>query len=465
MAECYPQGCPPCTEEISFPENPINGQRECFHIGKDPNTGEDILKCWVYDQCVPGWRAEGPSAAPINFKGQLDLTKTEAENGITVKEAGDYYIVNNGSDDVRDSNGNVIKTAQQYLNDEWFSLQHPILEGAFVLWSGTEWVEVPRPCGEEFELSIDDPFFGDGDCKPEVDQPADGPDLIARYKRVNDPADNDPQNDKFILGCDRLTKATTSIYGVGQIATSFGTDKDSYGEGYETDWLTNAALAPIILAIQERLSKLEEVSNDPDVPTETVRVVSEFRNTKVAPGQGGPMDFTWTPKDSANLVKIAIIAAGGSGGANCGPSREGSDEGQPNRAGDDSVYYIKQDITSDQHNNSLTFSVGGPGRGNGYGQSATVASAGGNTTIPLTGVDNLLAPGANGGNPNYWPNNTPVGFDGESTEDFPTIKGGAVCASGPGNADGWAKHGAGGNVIIYEYYPVGWTDPTVRLKF
>ena len=49
MAECYPQGCPPCTEEISFPENPINGQRECFHIGKDPNTGEDILKCWVYD--------------------------------------------------------------------------------------------------------------------------------------------------------------------------------------------------------------------------------------------------------------------------------------------------------------------------------------------------------------------------------------------------------------------------------
>ena len=90
MAECYPQGCPPCTEEISFPENPINGQRECFHIGKDPNTGEDILKCWVYDHCVPGWRAEGPATAPLQFKGGVDLTKTEAENNITVKEAGDY---------------------------------------------------------------------------------------------------------------------------------------------------------------------------------------------------------------------------------------------------------------------------------------------------------------------------------------------------------------------------------------
>jgi hypothetical protein len=149
MADCYPQGCPPCTEEISFPENPINGQRECFHIGKDPNTGEDILKCWVYDQCVPGWRAEGPATAPLQFKGGVDLTKTEAENNITVKEAGDYYIVNNGSADILDVNGNVIKTAQQFLDDEWADLQHPILEGAFILWSGSEWVEIPRPCGED----------------------------------------------------------------------------------------------------------------------------------------------------------------------------------------------------------------------------------------------------------------------------------------------------------------------------
>ena len=40
MAECYPQGCPPCDGEIVFPENPINGQRECINIGIDPNTGK-----------------------------------------------------------------------------------------------------------------------------------------------------------------------------------------------------------------------------------------------------------------------------------------------------------------------------------------------------------------------------------------------------------------------------------------
>ena len=92
MADCYPTGCPPCTEEISFPENPVNGQRECFFIGKDPNTGEDRHKCWVYDHCSPGWRAEGPGESPSVFKGQVDLTKTPIEQNI-VPEAGDYYVV------------------------------------------------------------------------------------------------------------------------------------------------------------------------------------------------------------------------------------------------------------------------------------------------------------------------------------------------------------------------------------
>ena len=155
MAECYPQGCPPCTEEISFPENPINGQRECFHIGKDPNTNEDILKCWVYDECVPGWRAEGPAVAPISFKGQIDLTKTETENGITVKEAGDYYIVAVSSDDILNPDGSVKESAQQFLTREWPSLQHQVNTGAFILWTGTEWVEIPRPCGEEADCALD----------------------------------------------------------------------------------------------------------------------------------------------------------------------------------------------------------------------------------------------------------------------------------------------------------------------
>jgi hypothetical protein len=160
MADCYPQGCPPCTEEIKFPENPTNGQRECFVIGKDPNTNEDILKCWVYDHCVPGWRAEGPATAPLQFKGGVDLTKTPAENTIdtTKLEAGDYYVVNNGSAKV----GTI--EAQKFLDDNWANLEHPVLEGAFILWSGTAWVEIPRPCGEVTqsdwtETDADEPSF------------------------------------------------------------------------------------------------------------------------------------------------------------------------------------------------------------------------------------------------------------------------------------------------------------------
>ena len=135
MAECYPTGCPPCAEEISFPENPVNGQRECFFIGKDPNTNEDIHKCWVYDHCIPGWRAEGPSASPANFVGQVDLTKTPAEQNIA-PEAGDYYVVAVGS------------AEQAFLNLHWADLQHPILPGAYILWTGSVWMEIPRPCGD-----------------------------------------------------------------------------------------------------------------------------------------------------------------------------------------------------------------------------------------------------------------------------------------------------------------------------
>ena len=33
MSECYPTGCNPCTEAISFPEAPEDGQRYCVSIG------------------------------------------------------------------------------------------------------------------------------------------------------------------------------------------------------------------------------------------------------------------------------------------------------------------------------------------------------------------------------------------------------------------------------------------------
>lgn len=137
MAECYPTGCPPCTEEIKFPEKPTNGQRQCFSIGKDPNTGEDLFKCWVYDQCIPGWRAEGPSGSPINFKGGVDLTKTQAANNITTKEAGDYYVVT------------VASATQGFLDLNWSALKHPVEVGAYIMWAGDQWVEIPQPCGDQ----------------------------------------------------------------------------------------------------------------------------------------------------------------------------------------------------------------------------------------------------------------------------------------------------------------------------
>lgn len=143
MAECYPQGCPPCDGEIVFPESPINGQRYCINIGLDPNTQENMQKCWVYDHCIPGWRAEGPTVSPITFKGGVDLTLDLAGNNINSPEAGDYYIVEVGSAAVG------ALTAQQWLDSHWVALQHEVPRGSFIMWSGTEWVEVPRPCGDE----------------------------------------------------------------------------------------------------------------------------------------------------------------------------------------------------------------------------------------------------------------------------------------------------------------------------
>jgi hypothetical protein len=78
MDRCYPTGCTPCDGPIDFPENPSDGQRFCIPIGSEGNT-----KCWVWDACVPAWRAEGPSESSTRFRGSLDLTQSEADNGIT----------------------------------------------------------------------------------------------------------------------------------------------------------------------------------------------------------------------------------------------------------------------------------------------------------------------------------------------------------------------------------------------
>ena len=59
MSECYPTGCTPCTSPIEFPEVLLMVTVIVSPLG---SNGEQ--KCWVYDKCIPGWRAEGPNTSP-----------------------------------------------------------------------------------------------------------------------------------------------------------------------------------------------------------------------------------------------------------------------------------------------------------------------------------------------------------------------------------------------------------------
>ena len=86
---CYPTGCPPCSEELSFPENPSDGQRYCISIGTDEN-GEPDQKCWVYDKCVPGWRAEGPALATTQYKGTVDVCTVDPP---ATPQVGDWWVI------------------------------------------------------------------------------------------------------------------------------------------------------------------------------------------------------------------------------------------------------------------------------------------------------------------------------------------------------------------------------------
>ena len=481
MADCYPTGCPPCTEEISFPENPINGQRECFMIGKDPNTNEDILKCWVYDQCIPGWRAEGPAVAPINFKGQLDLTKTETENGITVKEAGDYYIVA------------VASQTQQFLANNWVDLQHEVSVGAFVLWSGTEWVEVPRPCGEQADCALDttpnpdnreygvvqiasveEVQAGTDKCKPvtpytlqkkiDSDLPkvdtdtcpvtvdAEGPEAVAFVNQRNN------------ISCKTLTEGTTNFFGVGQIATNYSNDRDTYGDGWDTDWLTNAALAPIIDGIIRRIEEIEQGGGGQPVAS----VVRTFNSSG-----------TWTPVDAANLTAIKVVLAGGAGGAGHPyPVAVAGGIFNSPYPGRDSKFFEK-DLTVAESGTSAAIVVGSGGSGASFftGNAAqTCNTAGGDSSFTGNGTETVIIVGGSGnsGSASQVPGTTdcnPVtdrantNIDTDVTSLFPARLGGKTYTVGVNpdpedndvNVNG--ASGAKGLVLVYEYYPSDWVDP------
>ena len=114
MSTCYPTGCTPCDGEIEFPENPTNGQRHCVPIGSSGET-----KCWVYDHCVPGWRAEGPATSPTRYRGLIDVSTQDPANDI---QAGDWYIQNTDATSVRSS---------------WTGLTAPVDNATRIIYSGT----------------------------------------------------------------------------------------------------------------------------------------------------------------------------------------------------------------------------------------------------------------------------------------------------------------------------------------
>ena len=138
-SSCYPTGCTPCDTAIDFPDSPTDGQRFCKTIGTDGGT-----KCWVYDKCVPAWRAEGPSASPTRFRGSVDVKtqKPGFEDTGKAIEAGDWYIQSVNAD----------KDFQAEWGDK---LGDSVKQGDRIAYSGTEWQKLAPPQVPFAEEAID----------------------------------------------------------------------------------------------------------------------------------------------------------------------------------------------------------------------------------------------------------------------------------------------------------------------
>ena len=125
MSECYPTGCTPCTSPIEFPEMPADGDRHCVPIG---SNGEQ--KCWVYDKCIPGWRAEGPATSPTRYRGLINPCSTPPAEDT---QAGDWYIISADKADV------CIQDPRWGLNLGDFK------QGDRIAYNGTTWETFPPP--------------------------------------------------------------------------------------------------------------------------------------------------------------------------------------------------------------------------------------------------------------------------------------------------------------------------------
>lgn len=135
MAECYPTGCNSCTTPIEFPDSPLDGDRYCVDLGGIDNG----QKCWVYDKCIPGWRAEGPNTSPAAvYRGVINI-KTQGP-GANI-EAGHFYIQTE-TVTAPYYNPNVNPTS------EWGSKVDAIstvLLNSRIAFNGQEWEVLPGP--------------------------------------------------------------------------------------------------------------------------------------------------------------------------------------------------------------------------------------------------------------------------------------------------------------------------------
>jgi hypothetical protein len=502
MAECYPTGCTPCTDEIQFPENPVDGQEFCFSIGTD-DAGEPIQRCWVYDHCVPGWRAKGETAATVEFKGVVNVC---TQNPPTDAESGDWWIV------TEDCNN------QQQL-DEWFGDNHPaqVREGDRIAYSGTEWQVVPPAILAYASDALGDvPLVTDPDAddfgKPDPDDRRGGIVKIASLSQAKagtdkcdvitpytlqgvfdekvPQIDNDtcpvtvddegpeavayvPQGNR--IACKTLTEGTTNFFGVGQIATNFSNDRDTYGDGWDTDWLTNAAMAPIIDGIIRRLEEIEQGGGGGQPVANVVRTFTS--------------SGTWTPVDAANLVSIKVVLGGGAGGAASPRSPQfqaGADFGSNaviagtfNTAypGENTKFYEKN-LTVAESGTSAAVVVGAGGSGdvkssenvpmpvcNGAGGDSSFTGTGSESAIVAGGMGTPAGPGNDFGACPAIATRPNSNVGDEVTALFPTRLGGKtyyVNQTGTSAQYEWNMGGAGGAsglVLVYEYYPSDWVDP------
>lgn len=149
-SRCYPTGCEPCDVPINFPDSPVDGDRFCVDA-KGYASGQ---KCWVYDKCIPGWRAEGPNTSPAAvYRGAINI-KTE-KPGANI-EAGHFYV-------------QTVDATQPYQPEWGLNISNPtVFANNRIAFNGQKWEVLPGPIVPYASEALGDVPL-DADSKPDPD--------------------------------------------------------------------------------------------------------------------------------------------------------------------------------------------------------------------------------------------------------------------------------------------------------